>query len=101
MLFCFYREKQVCKNMDNIKELSTVISKLKNDKEISAFLHELLTKSELDVLSKRWCILKMLEDGLTKRDIAKQLKVSLCKVTRGSRILKNKNSLTKKYLKKG
>ena len=87
--------------MENFKELTKVIAKLKDDKEVYAFLHELLTESELDVLSKRWRILKMLNAGLTQRSIAKELKVSLCKVTRGSKILKNKNSLTKKYLQKG
>lgn len=85
--------------MDNIKELSIVIEKLKNHREIYKFLNEILTKSELVVLSKRWRILKMLNEGMTQREIAKELNVSLCKVTRGSKILKDKNALIKKYLK--
>jgi len=40
----------------------------------------------------------MLNDGYTQRDIAKELQVSLCKVTRGAKIIKNKNSILTKYL---
>ena len=87
--------------MDTIKELSKIIKEMKNDREICNFLHELLTESELEVLSKRWRILKMLNAGMIQRNIAKELNVSLCKVTRGSKILKDKNALSRKYLKKG
>ena len=33
------------------------------------------------------------------KEISKELQVSLCKVTRGSKILKNKKSVITKYLK--
>ena len=85
--------------MNNIKELSQIISKLKDDKEIYKLLNELLSESELDVLSKRWRIVKMLNSGLTQREIAKELKVSLCKVTRGAKILKKPDSMVRKFLK--
>jgi len=42
----------------------------------------------------------MLKEGRTQRAIAHELKVSLCKVTRGSKILKDKNSVITKYLVK-
>lgn len=83
--------------MDSIKEISHIISKM-NFEEIQMFISEILTESELSVLSKRWCILKMLLQGNTQRQIAKELNVSLCKVTRGSKIVKNQNSVTHKYL---
>lgn len=70
-----------------------------NAGKIEYFISELLTESEMETLSKRWRILEMLSEGRTQRDIAKELKVSLCKVTRGSQILKNKKSVVSKYLK--
>ena len=79
-------------------DLAKFIASLKSTDEIINFMTEILTKSELETLSKRWCILNMLKEGCTQRDIAQKLKVSLCKVTRGSSILKNKNSVTAKYL---
>ena len=87
--------------MENIKELSKIIDNIKTEDEAYSFLNEILTESELDVLSKRWRILKMLNEGCTQRDIAKRLNVSLCKVTRGAKILKNDKSVVKKYLMKG
>ena len=79
--------------MENILEISRKIKELKSDKEIYNFLLEILTESEVATLSKRWRILKMLKAGRTQRDISKELQVSLCKVTRGAKILKQKNSV--------
>lgn len=83
--------------MNNIKEISKILLN-KSEEEIQRFLAELLTNSEINTLSKRWQILKMLSENRTQRDIAKELNVSLCKVTRGSRIIKNKNSVISKIL---
>ena len=85
--------------MESFKNLTKTIKELKNDKEIYKFLAELLTESEVNVLSKRWRILNMLKDGFTQREISSELKVSLCKVTRGAKILKDKNSIIAKILK--
>ena len=84
--------------MKNIEEISTLIKNFYTEAEIIAFFKELLTESELETLSKRWRIMRMLADGSTQREIANELGVSLCKVTRGSKILKNKNSILTKCL---
>ena len=84
--------------METLQELSKTISKLKSDKEVYGFLTELLTESEINVLSKRWRILKLLQSGTTQRQIAKELQVSLCKVTRGAKILNNKKAVITKIL---
>ena len=84
--------------MENIETISKALSKLNSSKEIFDFLNEVLTKSELETLSKRWRILKMLKNSSTQREIASELKVSLCKVTRGAKILKNQNAIVKKFL---
>ena len=81
-----------------IEIISEALSNLKAASGVCNFLLELLTKSEIETLSKRWRILNMLVEGKTQREIAQELKVSLCKVTRGAKILKNKKSVIKKYL---
>lgn len=86
--------------MKNIEEISNLVKNFYTEAEIIAFFKELLTESEIETLSKRWRILKMLANGVTQREIAKNLGVSLCKVTRGAKILKNKNSSLVKYLMK-
>ena len=84
--------------MENIKEMSESIKQMKSKNEIYNFLLEILTASEVETLSKRWRILKMLKAGKTQREIAKELNVSLCKVTRGAKILKNPKSAVSKIL---
>ena len=87
-------------NLKEISEISKLLALEENSTDIKNFMVEIFTESELETLSKRWQILQMLLQGKTQREIAKNLKVSLCKVTRGSQILKNKTSITAKYLKK-
>ncbi|MCF6246766.1 MAG: trp operon repressor [Desulfobacula sp.] len=73
-------------------ELLKVISSLKNTDEMNRFFEEIFTPAELDDISLRWKLLKDLHAGMTQRNIAKKYRISLCKITRGSKILKTKGS---------
>jgi len=84
--------------MSEISELSEILSSLKNSEEIEMFLHELLTESERKDLSLRWKLMDKLFSGVPQRKIASDLGISLCKITRGSKILKEKNSVARKIL---
>lgn len=86
--------------MKTLKEISKLVKSISTEAEITAFLRELLTESEIETLTKRWRILEMLKAGCTQREIAKELQVSLCKVTRGAKIMKDKKSILAKYLLK-
>jgi TrpR family trp operon transcriptional repressor len=80
------------------QELITVLHKC--DKALLAdFLHDILTPNEIRELCQRWRVIKMLVAGKTQREIAKTLKTSLCKITRGSKELKKKDSSFLKVLK--
>ena len=81
----------------NIEEITNFILKLNSKEEAQAFLKEMLSEAEMSALSKRWRILSMLAEGRTQRDIVKELKVRLCKVTRGSKLLQDKNSVITKH----
>lgn len=83
---------------ENMSEIYEIILKLDTQKDVKIFLKELLTESELSDIIQRWNILKMLNEKKSQRKIAKELTVSLCKVTRGAKILKNENSLIKQIL---
>ena len=82
-----------------LTEIVEVIKNLSDETEIAGFFSDVFTETELETLSKRWRILKMLSEGKTQREISKQLKVSLCKVTRGAKILKDSKSIVTKYIK--
>lgn len=84
--------------MDCLSDIALALIQLKTDAKVIAFFKELLTPSEIETLSKRWRILKMLSEGRSQRDIAQELRVSLCKVTRGAKILKKDGSVIPKII---
>lgn len=86
--------------VDEIKIIASILAKENRADVITDFMLEILTESEAETLSKRWQILELLKEGRTQRAIAKELQVSLCKVTRGSQILKNPKSVIAEYLTK-
>ncbi len=57
------------------------------------FLGEILTEAERHDLALRWKLMEMLESGMSQRDVAASLGISLCKITRGSRVLKKRGSV--------
>jgi TrpR family trp operon transcriptional repressor len=86
--------------MNNIKEISQILSKIDRDKTVEDFLYSILTPNEVKNISSRWEIVKRIEKGLSQRKIATDLHLSLCKITRGSRELKKSNSVLKMILRK-
>lgn len=54
---------------------------------LDAFLVDVLTRAEYEDIVFRWRILALLHAGVTQRAIAQELRVSIAKVTRGSRVL--------------
>lgn len=70
-----------------IKDLADVFSRIKNTEMAENILKNILTPKELDEIAKRLQIFKMLKAGISQRDIAKKLKVSIGTVSRGSREL--------------
>jgi len=83
---------------NHLHEISSAISKLKNAEHVESFLTDLLTQSELQDVVKRWKILKLLKENKSQRNIAQELSVSLCKITRGAKILKNNKSIIRQTL---
>jgi TrpR family trp operon transcriptional repressor len=82
----------------NIAEMSAALAKTADPSLIEAFLYSLFTPSEADEIAKRWALVKDLAKGRPQRDIAKDLGLSLCKITRGSRELKKEASPFKQML---
>lgn len=81
------------------QDLLKAVLSLDTLEDIELFFEEIFTPAELDDISLRWKLLKDLNQGMTQRKIAQKYGISLCKITRGSKVLKNKDSLVKKILK--
>lgn len=86
--------------MNSSSELAQVLADIDDTALMNRFLEEILTPSEKKDISLRWQLLKDLHAGKTQRDIAAEYRISLCKITRGSKILKNDKSVTKKLLQR-
>ena len=84
----------------NLAELAQVFSRVKESALIEDFFRCLLTPAEIADIAGRWALVKALEQKVPHREIAKNLSISLCKITRGSRELKKDNSAFVRMLKK-
>jgi len=74
--------------IDKYNDLVKSFLKLKTGSEMLEFLKGILTPKELDQLSTRLEIVKMLKQGVIQQRISKKLGVGIATVTRGSRELK-------------
>lgn len=70
------------------KELAEVIVSIRDKGLAQSFLRNILTPAELEEISKRLQIVKLLLKGVPQRDVARRLRVSMGTVSRGSRELK-------------
>ena len=77
---------------ENLKEMAHTLADVKDSSLIEDFLYCLLTKAEIAEIAGRWALVKALQQKKSQREIAKDLGISLCKITRGSRELKKPNS---------
>lgn len=75
-----------------LKELAHVLAELDDEDLITRFFMELFTPAEIRRFEQRWDLVKLLDKGLSQREIARQLGISLCNITRGSRELKKPDS---------
>ncbi len=79
-------------------ELSKIISGIKEPESLKLFFKEILTEKERNDIILRWELMKRLKEGIPHRNIASDLKISLCKITRGSKIIKDPNSIISKII---
>ncbi|HOP62936.1 MAG TPA: Trp family transcriptional regulator [Spirochaetota bacterium] len=84
--------------MPDIRELSEILAGMTVAEDIEKLLYELLTDNERKDLILRWELMKKLYQGVPQRSIASELGISLCKITRGSKILKSSDSVTGRLL---
>lgn len=82
------------------EELVRVFTEIRTTEDMEKFLQELFTPKEMEDIQLRWQLLKELHEGMTQRSIASRHRMSLCKITRGSKVLKTQGSMIKNILDK-
>ncbi len=85
--------------MDSFKELIGVFAGVKDHETMVRLFREMFTEKELSDITLRWKLLKDLHRGDTQRSIALRHKISLCKITRGSKLLKDPHSVIGRLLR--
>jgi TrpR family trp operon transcriptional repressor len=95
VIFITMETKQINKSL---KEMSSAFSRATDSELIFNFLECLLTKNEISEVASRWELVKMLDHGVSQRNIASELGLSLCKITRGSKELQKTDSAFKKMI---
>ena len=84
-----------------LAEICTVLCGISDPDQMQKFLAEILTPSECRDLALRWELMRRLKKGVAQRKIAAELGISLCKITRGAKILKQDHSVSNHYLNAG
>jgi TrpR family trp operon transcriptional repressor len=76
----------------NLAELARILAETGDAGLIERFFRNILTPAETADIAGRWALVKALNKKVPQREIAKNLGISLCKITRGSRELKKPGS---------
>ena len=85
----------------SLADICSVLCGISDPDQMQEFLTEMLTPSECRDLALRWELMRRLKKGAPQRQIAAELGISLCKITRGAKILKQDHSISKHYLNAG
>ena len=84
--------------MKKPEELIEVFTEIDDPEVMENFFNEIFTPAERQDFTTRWQSMKLLSQNIPQRKIAEMLGISLCKITRGAKVLKQKNSVSKKIL---
>ncbi|HAI98073.1 TPA: transcriptional regulator [Candidatus Peribacteria bacterium] len=85
---------------EHLRDLYRLFASVKTEKEARMLLEDILTPQELDVIAERWQLIRALHSGRPQRTIARELKLSISKITRGSRMLKYGSGGFRHFLQK-
>ncbi|HUX20290.1 MAG TPA: Trp family transcriptional regulator [Spirochaetia bacterium] len=75
-----------------LDELCAALANTDDPALIREFLSSILTEYEVREVATRWALVRLIDGGMSQRSISRALGLSLCKITRGSKELKKRNS---------
>ena len=82
-----------------LRDVARTLASIDDENLMLELLEELLTPMELHRIEQRWQLVQLLEEGVSQREIARRLGISLCNITRGSRELKKPDSAVRQIMK--
>ncbi len=70
-----------------VEELFEVLTLLRNPQEVQDFLTDLMTPGEIEGLAVRWQNMKLLAEGLKRKEIRAKTRASLATISRANRVV--------------
>lgn len=80
------------------EDIISVFCSIADADEMKALFDDLFTSSEMKDMVNRWLLMTDLYKGKPQREIAEARKLSLCKITRGSKMLKKEDGFMHRLL---
>jgi len=84
----------------HLQDLYELFASVGSEQEAKMLLEDILSPQEIASLTERWQLIQALHRGVAQRDIAKDLGISISKITRGSRMLQFGSGGFAHFLKK-
>ena len=84
--------------MPTANEVIRVFCEIDDFRTMKKFFGEIFTSAEIQDVALRWRLMQLLHKEVPQRQIAAKLGISLCKITRGSKVLKTRGGVAKKIL---
>ncbi len=82
----------------DLHELVEIFTEVDSYEKMQRIFDDMFTEKEKHDFALRWRLMKEIHHGKPQREIAADLGISLCKITRGSKILKEEDSLIKQLI---
>ena len=79
------------------EELLDIILSVKDKEELQSLFDDIMTDREMSDVVQRYLLMDDLWRGKSQRDIAAERSMSLCKITRGSKMLKKKDGFMRRW----
>ncbi len=73
---------------NHLKILTKLLRTPKSERELQMVIADLFTESEITTLLERWNALSLLLDGVTHRQVQRDVGISISKVTHAANLLK-------------
>ena len=78
---------------NKVNDIYELFCGISDKAQMKRLFDEIFTASEIKDVNLRWELLRQLSLGKPQREISHNLGISLCKITRGAKILKNKDGI--------
>lgn len=83
---------------ESYEDLMKVFAEVESTDDMKALFTDIFTPAEINDFTIRWKLMNDLIEGKPQRKIASDLRISLCRITRGSKMLKKKEGYVSRLL---